>query len=189
MTWPLPVNLDSTYPDDAGDPTVALHQGHHDLLHAFANDRYLGPEIDAFELAQQFDVKAVGTTLTYTGMSVLVPPQNWSYCVEFDGEVSFATGTAAANAVLTVSLYLLDESSLTCGVRRATAVQGSTAATIASYESVSLRRRFEPNTATKFYAIYAVSSTVPANWSAALLRGGSGENAEAPALLVARSAA
>lgn len=34
---PLPVNIDSTYADDGGDATVALHQQHHDEIHAFVN--------------------------------------------------------------------------------------------------------------------------------------------------------
>jgi hypothetical protein len=34
----LPVNVDSAYVDDGADATVKLHQQHHDVLHAFANE-------------------------------------------------------------------------------------------------------------------------------------------------------
>jgi hypothetical protein len=33
----LPTNVDSTYPGSAADPSVDLHQQHHDTLHRFAN--------------------------------------------------------------------------------------------------------------------------------------------------------
>lgn len=33
----LPVNLDTTYPDDPSDPSTELHQEHHDALHALHN--------------------------------------------------------------------------------------------------------------------------------------------------------
>lgn len=35
---PLPVNIDTTYADDATQPGVKLHQQHHDTIHAFVND-------------------------------------------------------------------------------------------------------------------------------------------------------
>lgn len=34
----LPVTIDSAYADDGSDATVKLHQQHHDVLHAFANE-------------------------------------------------------------------------------------------------------------------------------------------------------
>lgn len=34
----LPVNIDTTYDDDAGDASVKAHQQHHDALHAVYND-------------------------------------------------------------------------------------------------------------------------------------------------------
>jgi hypothetical protein len=34
----LPVNVDSTYSDDAGDASVKSHQQHHDALHGLYND-------------------------------------------------------------------------------------------------------------------------------------------------------
>lgn len=37
MPLPLPVNLDTTYADDTGDPTVQLHQAHHDDVHHALN--------------------------------------------------------------------------------------------------------------------------------------------------------
>lgn len=33
----LPTNIDATYPDDPNDPSVKLHQQHHDTLHALNN--------------------------------------------------------------------------------------------------------------------------------------------------------
>lgn len=33
----LPVNIDATYADDGGDPSVKLHQQHHDAIHALYN--------------------------------------------------------------------------------------------------------------------------------------------------------
>lgn len=33
----LPVNVDTTYSDSSGDPSVKAHQQHHDTLHAWAN--------------------------------------------------------------------------------------------------------------------------------------------------------
>jgi hypothetical protein len=41
----LPVNTDSAYADDATHPSVKIHQGHHDILHAFA---------DLFEQSETF---------------------------------------------------------------------------------------------------------------------------------------
>lgn len=35
----LPVNIDSTYADDGGDASVALHQQHHDEIHAAVNNQ------------------------------------------------------------------------------------------------------------------------------------------------------
>lgn len=37
MTSPLPVNIDSSYADSGSDPSIALHQKHHDIIHAYVN--------------------------------------------------------------------------------------------------------------------------------------------------------
>ena len=35
----LPVNINATYADSNVDPSVSLHQQHHDLIHAAVNDQ------------------------------------------------------------------------------------------------------------------------------------------------------
>jgi hypothetical protein len=76
----LPVNVDTTYVDDAADPSVALHQQHHDGVHSLVN---------------LFDYDAVSAaTLGYylyvdvaTGLISLAPPLSAV-------QVNLQTGTA-----------------------------------------------------------------------------------------------
>lgn len=47
MPAALPVNVDTTYADDAGDASVKTHQQHHDEIHAFVNAGAGGSPLDA----------------------------------------------------------------------------------------------------------------------------------------------
>lgn len=61
----LPVNIDTTYADDGGDASVALHQQHHDAIHALYNEiSGATPDPNSVGLASTDDI---GDPLGLTG--------------------------------------------------------------------------------------------------------------------------
>lgn len=86
----LPVNIDTTYADDGGDASVALHQQHHDSIHAARNDFVKG----------QYAVNTVGAsgateTLTLAPAHRVTMDQNCTF--------TFPTPTAGHTFLLWLS--------------------------------------------------------------------------------------
>ncbi len=57
----LPVNINTTYPDSEVDASIALHQQHHDIIHAAINDQVSKGDL-VFNLCDQPGVVGDGKT-------------------------------------------------------------------------------------------------------------------------------
>lgn len=105
----LPTNIDATYSDDPGDPSVKAHQQAHDVLHAWANAQ---PEATAAAGHTHANLATAVRGFLATAQSV---PDAATTVLALDGEGEDTDGfhdTAANNSRLTVpaglgGVYLL----------------------------------------------------------------------------------
>lgn len=120
----LPVNVDSTYADSGTDASVALHQQHHDTIHAAVNGLGYGLAIrnrgaGAFDLNyalpgwQVFGsspalFSATGTSTAVT-TEIYFTPIYIAVTSVFDG-VGTTVTTAAASSLARIGLYSADSS-------------------------------------------------------------------------------
>lgn len=134
-----------------------------------------GVEIDSAESTIQFDVKAVGTTLTdVPGLSIMVPAAEATqpYYIDFTCPTQISPGTAAINTFVQIGIYILDLGGAAYGFGVASGQQGSaTSAALNLGNSIAITRRVDPHpTVDRTYKAQAKTmQAVPANWSAALL--------------------
>ena len=136
MPLPLPVNIDTTYANDAGDPSVVAHQQHHDDIHAAVNNPNeviiiaLGDETTAitvgtakvtFRMPFAMTVTSVRASLT-TASSSGLPTFNVKeagvtiFTTKVTIDATELTSTTAATAAVLSDTTLADDAIITVDV-------------------------------------------------------------------------
>jgi hypothetical protein len=105
----LPVNIDSTYAD-TGDASVALHQQHHDTIHAFVNNPFetliiaLGDETTALTTGTAKVTFRMPFAMTVTAVRASLTTASSSGLPTFDINEGAGAGTSILSTKITIDV-------------------------------------------------------------------------------------